>query len=251
MKNKTISTVKLNIFSLIKLTFQEWLKNFNAYSKIVLVVAIPVAILTVLQADGNTGDFGLTMAFAWSFTSIALIILASNTKQAAKAKISVLYSSAGGRFLQYVGVSLVLIIMVIPAVAGWLGIVSALGGSGTSALLLIIAGALGILISVYLLVKFNLAQVITVKEGKTIMQSLKSSLRVSKGHFWAMLAGYVIILLGVFLLANGIQLLLSIKQSINENIYINNLVYVVEATIFLPIIYVYQLKLIRALNGEG
>jgi hypothetical protein len=251
MKNKTAKRQRLNIFTLYKQTFREWLKNFNSYTKIVLVVAIPVAILTVLQADGNTGDFGLTMAFAWSFTSIALILLASNGKTPLKEKISTLYSAAGGRFLQYIGVSLVLILMATPGLAGWLGIVSALGGSGTSALYLIIAGLAGIIISIYLLVRFNIAQVITVAESKSVMQSLKSSFKLSKRHFWGMLAGYVIILLGVFLLANGVQLLLSIRQSINENIYINNLVYVVEATIFLPIIYIYQLKLLRALNGEG
>lgn len=251
MKKTASKPIRLALFKIFGQTFREWLNNFNAYTKIVLVVAIPVAALTILQADGNTGDFGLTMAFAWSFTIIALVGYAFAKPSSENVKLSKLYSDASGRFLQYIGVSLVLILMAVPGVAGWLGIISALGGSGSSTLMLLLAGGLGIIISIVLLVRFGLAQVLTVGQKISVYQSLKSSYKLSRRHLAGMFIGYLLLLLGVFLIANGIQLILSLRQSINENIYINNLIYIIEATVFLPVFYIYQTKLLKALHGEG
>ena len=251
MKKSAPKAPRLALIKIFGQVFREWFQNFNTYSKIVLVVAIPVAILTVLQADGNTGDFGLTMAFAWSFTIIALVMYATVGPKNNNDKLAGLYSNASGRFLQYIGVSIALIIMAVPGVAGWLGIIAVLGGSGSGALALLIAGGLGIIISIFLLVRFGLAQVLTVSQKTSVYKSLKASYNLSKKHFLGMFVGYLIILLGVFLIANGIQLVLSIRQNINENIYINNLVYILEATVFLPIFYIYQSKLLKALHGEG
>ena len=58
MKNNSSKKVKLKIFRTLKHTITEWYRDFNNYSKLVLAVAIPVAILTIIQADGNLGDFG-------------------------------------------------------------------------------------------------------------------------------------------------------------------------------------------------
>lgn len=251
MKKSALKPKRLALFRIFGQSFGEWISHFNAFTKIVLIVAIPVAALTVLQADGNTGDFGLTMAFAWSFAIIALIGYAFANPTTENAKLSKLYSEASGRFLQYVGVSLVLILMAVPGVAGWLGIISALGGVGSNSLLLLIAGGLGIIISIVLLVRFSLAQVLTVGQKLSVYQSLKSSYRLSRKHFLGMFIGYFILLAGVFLIANGIQLILSLRQSINENIYINNLIYIIEASVFLPAFYIYQTKLLKALHGEG
>ena len=117
MKKSALKPKRLALFRIFGQSFREWISHFNAFTKIVLIVAIPVAALTVLQADGNTGDFGLTMAFAWSFAIIALIGYAFANPTTENAKLSKLYSEASGRFLQYVGVSLVLILMAVPGVA--------------------------------------------------------------------------------------------------------------------------------------
>ena len=136
-----------------------------------------------------------------------------------------------------------------PAVAGWLGILTALTQQQSNSLILLALGATGLVLSVYLLVRFSLAQVITVGFQKTVLQSLKDSSKLTKGNRLKVFIGFFILLLLVFLIANGIQLLLSLSRVVNENTIINNMVYVIEATIFLPILYVFQLKLYEALNG--
>lgn len=249
MSKKTKSKLRIKPFALIATSIKEWLRNFNDYTKLVLVVAIPVAILTILQSDGNMGDFGLTMAFAWSFTIIALIIFAYGKKVLPNAKITTIYSLASGRFLQYLGVTLVLVALVLPGVVGWLAIIPLLSQQGSSALALLILSLVGIGLSGHLLVRFSLAQVATVGAQKSVYQSLKNSSELTKGNRLRIFFGFLTILLVVFLIANGIQILLSLNQSINQNIYINNILYVLEASVFLPVIYIYQVKILEALNG--
>ena len=249
MDSKAKPKSKIKLFKIVVATFKQWLGEFNNYTKLVLVVALPVAALTILQADGNTGDFGLTMAFAWSFTIIALITYSTKKTGPKDAKIAGIYSAASGRFLQYLGVSLIMIFFAAPAVAGWLGILTALTQQQSNSLILLALGATGLVLSVYLLVRFSLAQVITVGFQKTVLQSLKDSSKLTKGNRLKVFIGFFILLLLVFLIANGIQLLLSLSRVVNENTIINNMVYVIEATIFLPILYVFQVKLYEALNG--
>lgn len=249
MSAQTKPKLRIKPFKLIGLSIKAWLKDFNIYTKLVLAVALPVAALTILQAEGSTGDFGLTMAFAWSFTIIALIIYSYTKKSLPNHKLTNIYSLASGRFLQYLGVTLVLIAFAVPGVFGWLAILSILGQQGISALLLLVACLAAISLSIHLLIRFSLAQVITVGEKQTVYQSLLKSSRATKHNRLRIFIGFFALLLVIFIIANGIQILLSLKQSVNENVIINNLIYVLEATVFLPVIYVYQVKILEALNG--
>ena len=98
--------------------------TFNNYSKLVLAVAIPVAILTIIQADGNLGDFGLLMGFALAFMSLAVIEYGSNKVSLENKKITTVYTSGSGRFLQFLGTFFIMVFFSVPAVAlfhvaGW------------------------------------------------------------------------------------------------------------------------------------
>lgn len=249
MGSKTSKEKKIKILMILKATFVEWLKNFNNYSKLVLVVAIPVAILTIVQADGNIGDYGLLMAFAWSFSAMALIVYGVRQKKLKKVKVSAIYSEGSGRFFQYIGASLVLILIAIPSIAGVVTIFMAYTQPATTSLLFISLGAVGILVSILLMVRFSLSQVIAVSENRSVYQSLLKSQSITKNVRWKVFLGFLIIFSLIVVIANGVQMLLSIKQVINENIYINNMIYIIESTIFLPIIYIYQIKLLEELNG--
>lgn len=249
MSKKAEHKNKIKIIKLIKLSFVDWFGSFNAYTKIVLAVALPVALITILQSDGSLGDFGLTMAFAWSFTIIAIVIYASQSKQLKDEKISTIYSLASARFLQYLGVTLVMIFFAVPGIFGLLGILSALTQQGGYTIIILILGVLGIGISAHLLVRFCLSQVIAISSSKSVYQSLQSSSKVTRGNRLKIFLAFLIMLTAIFLIANGVQLLLSFNRSINENIYVNNIVYVLEASVFLPIIYIFQTRLKEILNG--
>ena len=97
MKNNSSKKVKLKIFRTLKHTITEWYRDFNNYSKLVLAVAIPVAILTIIQADGNLGDFGLLMGFALAFMSLAIIEYGSNKVSLENKKITTVYTSGSGQ----------------------------------------------------------------------------------------------------------------------------------------------------------
>lgn len=249
MSNKNSKIKKIRIFGILKNTLINWVKGFNNYSKLVLVVAVPVAILTIVQADGNTGDFGLIMAFAWAFAVMAVIVYGKNRQKLEKVKISQIFSQGSGRFFQYIGTSLLLIVLAIPAIAGATALLTAFTQPGSNSLILIALGVAGVIISIFLMIRFSLSQVIAVGENKSVYQSFLISQRITKGNRLKIFIGFLIIFGLIVLIANGVQLLLGIKQTINENIYINNIVYVIEATLFLPIVYLYQILLVEELNG--
>lgn len=249
-KNQVKPTSQLKIFKILKQTLLCWKEGFGSFTKIILVLAIPAMILSILQTQELIGEYGLLMSIAWSFVFIAIILLASRQKHLSGTKLSAVFTMASSRLLQYVGVSLILLFFLASLLIGVYGIVFVGPLFNLPIYLFVPIGLAGIVIGAYLLSRYCLAQSIAVLEPRSIIGSLNESAQLTKKSRLRILFGYMGLIAVLLALLLTIQFVLSIDQAVNENIIIYGLVYIIEVIVFVPILLIFQVKVYEDLSEK-
>lgn len=249
MKKDARKIKKLKIFQLYKNSFKEWKNNFNNYTKITLVVAIPAAVLGALQTNGVLSDYGQVLAVAWAFVFISIIFYAYRRSELKKNTIGIIYTSASGRFLQFLGVSLVLAVFALPFFLGLIGLFFSLPVLNLPPVIFLPISLGGLILSGYLLSRFGIAQIIAVAGNYTISESLKMSTKITKKNRWKIFFGALLLIIFYLVLLTAIQFLLNLNKSVAQNQYISNIIYVIEACVLVPTFFVYQTEIYKELNG--
>lgn len=249
MKKNTKLPAKLSLKSLYKNTFEEYSDGIATYTKIVLAVAIPAAIYNGLSLSGSAGDLGITFAIVWSFVFVALISYILNKEKLSGSKIATLYVSSSARILPFIAVSVLLLLAVLPLFLVFVGFLLYLQLGFFNPLLLIPLALVGLSVSAYFLVALSVAQASAV-DGSTTLESIKKSFRLTKKKRLKIFLAYLALIILIMLALLGVQSLLSINQSIRENVIIQNLAYLVEACLAVPILVIFQVKLYEALNAK-
>lgn len=242
---------KLRIIDLYRSTFKSWKQEFNNYSKVVLIIALPAAIINILQNQGVVGEFGLILSFAWSFVIIGVLMLAQKERKLDNTKLSTIFTAASARLLQYIGVSLVLVLFALPAIAGLVGVFLALPVFGVSPVFFVPLGLLGLLLGAYLLGRYCLAQTIAVGTNDSILSSFAQSAKLTKGNRLRILLAYFLLIVLMLLALTAIQFVLGLNQSINENAIIGGAIYVIEAVVLVPLFFIFQVKIYESLNENA
>ncbi len=241
---------KLKLLHLYRETLFGWKKNFNSYTKIALVVAIPAAILGVLQNDGYLGDYGLTLGIAWAFVFITIIYFTIHGSKLRNVKLATAYTTASGRFLQFLGVSLILALFALPIFLSLFGLFLSLPIFNLPPIIFLPLSVFSFLISSYLLARFGIGQVISVAEEQSVIQSLKLSSEITKKNRWKIFFGTFLVILVFLIILTAIQFLLGINQSVAQNRIVSSLVYIVEASVMAPLFFIFQAEMYRELNGK-
>ena len=237
---------KLKLLSLYRAAFSTWKNNFNSYAKITLVVAIPAAIIGVLQNYGYLDDYGLTIGIAWIFAVKTIIYFTTHGGKLDNIKLSSAYKAASPRFLQFLGVSLILILFALPLRAdGLLPIFS------LPPIIFLALWILSFLLSSYLLARFGMSQVISVAESASVVQSLKLSSEITKKNRWRIFFGTFVVILVFLVLLTLVQFLVGLNQSLAQNQIFSAAVYAVEAAILVPLFFIFQSEIYKELNGKG
>lgn len=249
-KQKARATNKLSIKPVFGATFRLWRTNFNLFTKIVLVVAIPSSVLNVLNTQGLIGEYGLLLSLAWSFVIIAILQLARDKSELVGSKIGTIFTAASGRILQYVAVSLILLVFALPLILSLLGLLLAQSAFGIPPIVFVPISTIAFALGAYLLVCFSVSQAITVNQGTSIYQSLKLSAECTKGNRLRVFLSYFVLIAGMLMILMAIQFILSINQTINENSIISGIVYILEAVVFVPIAFIFQQKIYESLKNE-
>lgn len=249
MKKNTKTIDTLRIAKIYKTTFAEYKKDFWTYIKIVSVVAVPAAIYNALNLSGSVGDLGVTFAIAWSFAFVALISYALKNQQDSKNRGAKIYVNSSARILPFIMVSVLLLLAFLPFLLAFVGIILYLQLGFFSPLVLFPLGLVGIVFSVYFLVALSVAQSASV-DGSTAIESIKKSFRLTKKRRLKVFLAYFILTLLILSALFGIQALLSINQSIRESVAIQNIVYLIEACLVVPILVLFQVKLYEVLNAK-
>lgn len=155
---------KLKIKAVIGATLKLWRANFNLFTIIVLVVAIPSSVLNVLNSQGMVGEYGLLLSLAWSFVIIAILLLANEKSELVGKKVGAVFTAASGRLLQYVAISLILLVFALPIIISLLGVILAQSALGIPIVVFLPIGLLAFALGSYLLSCFSVSQAITVNE---------------------------------------------------------------------------------------
>lgn len=248
MKKDNRHIPKLKVWKLYKQTLVEWKNNYQVYFKIILIVALPVALIGIFQNDGALGDYGITTAIVWAFAFIATISFAANKSKLQNSKLATIYSFASSRFLQYTAVSLILALFALPIFLSLLGMFVSLPIFGFPPAIFLPLSVGSFLLSSYLLARFGLAQIIVVATTKSTFESLKNSTQLTSKNRWRIYLGTFLLLLVFMLVLTSVQFLLSLNQSVAQNQYISGLVSSIEATVFVPIFFIFQSKMYGDLN---
>lgn len=84
-----------------------------------------------------------------------------------------------------------------------------------------------------------------------IYQSLKQSAEKTKKNRLRIFVGYFILFVIILVVLMAIQFVLSLNQTINENSIIGGIIYVLEAVVFVPVLFIFQQKIYESLkNGK-
>lgn len=250
-KVKAKEAHKLSIKAAFGATLKLWRANFNLFTKIVLVVAVPSSVLNVLNSQGMVGEYGLLLSLAWSFVIIAILLLANEKSALVSKKVGTVFTAASARLLQYVAVSLILLVFALPVIIGLLGLVLAQSVLEIPLVVFLPIGLFAFAAGSYLLSCFSVSQAITVNENTSIYQALKRSAEKTKKNRLRIFFGYLILFVVILLVLTTIQFVLSLNQVINENSIISGILYILEAVVFVPIVFIFQQKIYESLkNGK-
>jgi len=240
---------KLKIFNIYKRAFAEWKGNFNNYTKLTLIVAIPAALLGALQTNGILSDYGQILAVAWAFAFISIIFYTDRRNELKNTKLSTVYTAASGRFLQFLAVSLILALFALPFILGLVGLFFSLPILNLPPLIFLPVSIAGLVLSGYLLARFGAAQIIVVASGATTSEALKQSKKITKKNLWKIFFGTLFLILLYLVVLTAIQFFLNLNKSVAQNQYISNIIYVIEACVLVPTFFVYQTEIYKELNG--
>jgi hypothetical protein len=166
-----------------------------------------------------------------------------------KASITSIYTAASGRILQFLGASLVLALFAFPFGLGLIGLFFSLPALGLPPLVFLPISLAGLFVSGYLLSRFGLSQVIVVATENGVIESLKTSSRLTKKNKWKIFFGTFLLIILYLIFLTLIQFLLNLNQSVSQNQFISNFVYVIEAIILVPTFFIFQTELYKELNG--
>lgn len=241
---------KLKFLSLYKNSFLEWKGNFNNYTKIALVVAMPVAVINALQTNGYLSDYGLTTAIAWTFTFISLIYFAIHGKNLKDSKITTIYTSASSRFLQYLGTNIILAVFALPFFLSLFGLFLSLPIFNLPPVVFLPLSIISFLLSSYLLTRFGMAQIVVVADKYSVIESFKKSTQLTKKNRCRVFFATFILILTFLIALTGIQFVLGLKIEIAQNQIISSIVYIIEASFLAPIFFIFQTEMYKELNGK-
>jgi len=181
MKKDNRHIPKLKVWKLYKQTLVEWKNNYQVYFKIILIVALPVAVLGIFQNDGALGYYGITtaiviaIAIAFAFAFIAVINFAINKPKFQNTKLATIYTSTGSRALQYIAVSLVLALLALQIFLSLLGMFASLPASDLLPVIFLPLSVGSFMLSSYLLARFGLAQIIAVVNKNQLLNHSKTA----------------------------------------------------------------------------
>lgn len=248
---KNIQNIKkLKFFILLRIAYKRWVEDFNTYAKITLIVAIPSAILGLLQNNGILSDYGLIMAVAWAYAFISIIYFSFHRKKLQNNKLSEIYTTSSSRFLQFLGVSLILAIFALPFAVGLVGLFLSLPVLGLPPFIFLPISIIGLVLSSYLLARFGMAQIISVVDQLSVIDSLRASSKITFKNRWRIFFGTSLVLLLFLLMLVFVQFLLNLNLKIAQNQIIYAFVNILEACLVVPIFYAFQTEIYRELNGK-
>lgn len=236
-------------------TLSAYRKHWQWYSIIVLIITIPTAVIVgIAPTDSTVAAYGSLAALLMNVALIYAIIHFDQNPDS-KPKLRELFYESSEVLVRYIVVGLALAIMLVPAVWG-LGIVG-LGGNNTTPpplgelILFSIIGFIVAIPSIYLLTRNGLALILVFQDKLWPAQALRRSRELTKGCFWPLIGRYLILSLGLLIAIIPFSIIFIGLLVLTQNQIFATLFQISNATIILPFLYLYVLKLKQALDSKN
>lgn len=203
--------------SLFKSSLKDFRRHIKATTAIISIVAVPVALLTLLSAQdtGNLESYTIPANF---FMNLALLWAAVALVQKKNITVRQAYYQGTSSAVRFFLVSMVLALTLIPFLLGVAILtISLVPGSGASTVERSIYGALWLLfalLSLYLIARTLFALFTVVTTNARPGEAIRESWRMTKGHARKVMARLLFLSLVVFLVAAavGVGLGLALKS---------------------------------------
>ncbi len=243
-------------WKLVKASLGDYRKHWWEYSRIVLIVQVPLGLLGIwLSADSA---FGAYSSLATIIMNMALIYtVAQVVRGEGRPGIKETFYAGTTRFLPYILVSLALVVILIPALLGLAifslvtttqdGLAAPLGQQILGAVIALILS----IPSLWLGVRWLFAPYAVMLDGLDPIEAIKASRNLTLGRYWKLLGRLLALIITILAVATIIAvpslLIGQITDLVNGVLAVFQ---IISTSIVLPLTHIYLLKLYRSLHSE-
>lgn len=247
MSKKTTNKPSLNAFSLLAETFTIFKVNLGKILLISAIVAIPGAILRIASLDNGVTDFSIVASLAGLYAALALLFALYNPKKTKALTWSKIYVTASGRFLPFLGVTVIQSLAGMFVILG--GLLPVLYFAGVVALPFALVGVLFAFIALWLLIRVSIAGIIVATTEMSSITALRASLMGTKKRFWILLFDWFTVFLLATILSGLILRLVYLVPALGDNPLVIAGVNGILVTILLPIVLGYGVCIWRRIQA--
>ena len=199
MQKTSKKPFSLNPISLLLDSLRDFKAQFVKILLVSAVVAIPGSILRVITFDNGVTDFSIVASIAGLYASLALLYAFAQPAKLKKNSWAKTYVESSGRFLPYLGVTILQGAVALVSILGLL--VPVLVISDVVSPVFGLFGVAAGLITLWLLIKLSLASVITATTPLGVLAALRASWLGTKKHFWPLLFAWMCILVAIIVVS--------------------------------------------------
>ncbi len=247
MSKKSTAKLSLNPFSLFSETVTFFRLHFGKLLIVSAVVAIPGAILRVTSFDNGVTDFSIVASLAGLYASLALLFAFYNPQKTKTLSWSKIYVTASGRFLPFLGVTILQSLVGMFVILG--GLLPVLYFAGVVAVPFAFIGMLFAFIALWLLIRLSIAGVVVATTNMSVITSLRASLLGTKKRFWILFFDWLVIFLLATILSGLILRLVYLVPALGDNQLVVAGVNGILVTFLLPVILGYGVCIWRRIQA--
>jgi hypothetical protein len=197
-KKKRVKLPKfISGWKLFRASLKDYKTNWKRYLLILGVVAVPANIISYIYSSSADQVASAYISFASIIMNVAFLwAITRGDKNGKLPGLREAYYDGSAAFVRFVLVSLVLVVMLIPAALGlalYTASLTAASYSGTNAGELALIGLIAVVLSIpsaLLLVRYALAPIAAVYDDMRPFAALKLSRKFARKRYWVLLGRY-------------------------------------------------------------
>lgn len=237
-----------SIWTLLKASWQIWITNFIRISRIILIIALPVSLLTLSASVSGDGTATAYISLVSVVMDLALL-WAINHLHIAPPTIREAYYQGTAAIVPFMLVVLVLTIELIPlSIGAWLlgtGLAPTVAIQPVEKLLIGLVGASLATPSLWWLSRDIFGIFHVLRPNTRPVQALKASRQAVKGRTWLVMGRLIILVLAMLALISVPSVLLVWAHSVHQQTFYLSILQLIVSLTVLPLtfIYLHQLNL--------
>lgn len=247
-------------WSLFTMALSSYKSNWKKYVGIIAIVDIPAAIYSILMGMGGDGGVNVVITILtviMNSTLVWMIVQLESGTNEDRPKIGASYYAASSILVSFSLILLAIVVMLIPAMFGVMLFGTTLMQSNALGIgwqEQAISGFVALVLSapsMYLMVRYIFAFVISAQDNFRPMRSLKASRFVTLGYFWPVLGRLVLLVLLLAVCSVPVSLVTFLVAQLHLVALTLNVFKLLASFVALPIFFLYIYKLYQNLEARA